>query len=421
MRRAGQRRNAAAVAQEQPNAKIIATRVLIYSRPSESELREAPVTLEYRDDYLIAGKATDAITPHFKVREFVTADGLYVHRELVGALQELREAVGAPIAIRSLVPRGARGQGKRGAFAFVGGTDPESMLTAAQSLVKPGFLAQVERIGTELYVEIPDPAHPAPLAAANALKRAVRVTAAYETSGDPYQQVTGNFDGAGLSFGPLQVNFRSGTLSEVFKRCQVEDEPALRVCFGPDAHWTEWQRILRAPRAQQLQWADALSVGARRANLAAPWRGYLQAVGRVETFRRVMLRYAYDVYGRKLIVALSWLKGLWPGRIDNFACLSALYDLCVQQGSLDKAHAAIRARVQREQPDTQLKLVHIAVEERGRTADPAWRADCISRRLGLLYREPRPVREAGVSARRENLRVYLVRNVPVRGAEQYLT
>lgn len=379
------------------------------------------MTLKYRDDYLIAAKPTDAITPHFKVKEFTTAEGLYVHRELVGALQELREAYAAPITIRGLAPRGRRGAGQRGTFAFISGANLDALENAARPLIKQDFLARVERTGPDLYVEIPDPAHPSPLPAANALERAVRVTAAYETSGDPYQQVTGNFDGAGLSFGPLQVNFKSGTLNELFARFQFEDERALGACFGTAAHWTQWQQVLRGSRARQIQWADALSTGARKANFVEPWRSYLQAVGRHPAFRRVMLRYAYDVYGRKLIVALSWLKGLWPGRIDNFACLSALYDLCVQQGSLDKAHAAIRARVQREQPDTQVKLVHIAVEERGRTADPKWRADCISRRLGILYREPVPVRETGISAMRENLRVYLVRNVPVKGAEQYLT
>lgn len=379
------------------------------------------MTLEYKDDYLVGGRATDAITPHFKVREFTTAEGLHVHRELVGALQELREGYGAPVAIRGLAPRGPRGQGRRGDFAFVGGANPDALQAAAQALVKQGFLADVVRVGTDLYVEIPNPAAPPPLPAATALERAVRVTAAYETSGDPYQQVTGNFDGAGLSFGPLQVNFRSGTLVELFKRCELEDPRALRACFTNPAHWTEWQQVLGATRAAQLRWADALSTGPRRANLAQPWRGYLQAVGRVEVFRRVMLRYAYDVYGRKLIVALSWLKGLWPGRIDRFACLCALYDLCVQQGSLDKAHAAIRARVAREQPTTQEQLVHIAVEERGRTADAAWRADCISRRLGILYRAPVRISEAGITAERANLRVYLVRNTTVKGAEQYLT
>ena len=200
----------------------------------------------------------------------------------------------------------------------------------------------------------------------------------------------GNFDGAGLSFGPLQVNFGTGTLPELFVRFRGVDEPALAACFARPEHWDEWQGVLRLPKARQIAWADARSTGAGKSRVAEPWNGYLQTVGRNEVFRREMLRYAYDVYGRKLIVALSWLKGLWPGKIDSFPCLSALYDLCVQQGSLDKAHNAIRARVAAERPDTQTKLVHIAVEERGRTASAEWRADCISRRLGILYREPTP-------------------------------
>lgn len=379
------------------------------------------MTLRYQDDYIVAGKIGDAITPNFKVREFTSSGDLFVHRDLVGALQELREAYGAQISIQGLEPRGAQGHGKRGRFAFVTGTEVALLETAAQTLTQDGFLESVERVGRNLYVEIPDPASPVPLPAANALQRAIRVTAAYETSGDPYQQVTGNFDGAGLSFGPLQVNFKTGTLAALFAKFRFADEPTLRACFGRAEHWDEWQRVLSGSCAKQIQWADARSKGSRKADFAQPWKAYLQTVGQVDTFQRVMIQYAYDVYGRKLIVALSWLKGLWPGRIDNFACLCALYDLCVQQGSLDKAHAAIRARVQREQPDSQLKLMHIAVEERGRTAQPAWRADCVSRRLGILYREPVTVTEAGTTATRQNLRAYLVRNVPVKGAEQYLT
>lgn len=378
------------------------------------------MSIRYEQDYIVGGRATDAITPNFTVREFSDGRGIHVHRELVGALQELRDAVAVPVRIAGLAPRGGQGVGKRGQFAFVSCAAPERLHEAAARLVTQGFLATVADAGPALYVDIPDPANPRPLAADDALARAVRVTAAYETSGDPYLQVTGNFDGAGLSFGPLQVNFRSGTLPQLFQRFAQADAAALAACFTRSADWNEWQQVLSWRPARQLAWADQHSRGPRKADVAAPWKGYLQAVGRVEAFRAAMLQYAYDVYGRKLIVALAWLQGLWPGRIDNFACLAALYDLCVQQGSLDKAHAAIRARVAREEPTTQQALVHIAVEERGRRASEAWRADCISRRLGILYREPVTVTEAGRTATRDNLRNYLVRNVPVKGAERYL-
>ena len=141
----------------------------------------------------------------------------------------------------------------------------------------------------------------------------------------------------------------------------------------------------------------------------------------MEKFRRETLQYAYDIYGRRLIVAISWLSGLWGRRITDFRCLAALFDLCIQQGSLDKAHARIRARVKAENPTTQIALVRIAVEERGKLALPAWRADCVSRRLGILDREPRTVRLNGKTVTRQHPRIYLVRNTRVTGAEQYLT
>jgi hypothetical protein len=285
--------------------------------------------------------------------------------------------------------------------------------------MKDGHFIRVEPRGQQLYVEMPDPAKLPAMAPEKALDQAIAVTAGFETSGDPYLQVTGNFDGAGLSFGPLQVNFKTGTLQELFRRFQARDELRLRACFGP--LWPEWQRVLRLPsRAQQVAWADALSRGPRKADFEARWKAALQAVGSEPAFRAEMLRYAYDTYGRKLIVALAWLRGLTPLRIGNFRCLAALYDLCVQQGSLDKAHDAIRRRVQREQPRDEFHLTRIAVEERGRTADPAWRADCISRRLCILEREPIKVLEAGQAAERDNPNLYLLRNAPVSQIERYL-
>ena len=56
-----------------------------------------------------------------------------------------------------------------------------------------------------------------PIDLEQALETAFSVTSAFETAGDKFQQVTGNFDGAGLSFGPAQVNFGTGTLVPLFR------------------------------------------------------------------------------------------------------------------------------------------------------------------------------------------------------------
>ena len=376
--------------------------------------------LKFQDDYLVGGPARAAVTPNFTLSEYAGADGkVRVHRELVAAVQVVRNALGAPLSITGVTPAGNLGQGLEGRFVWLKADDMAALEKAARQRLAEGDLAQVQRQGQQLYVEMPDPARLPALAAEKALDRAIAVTAGFETSGDPYLQVTGNFDGAGLSFGPLQVNFKTGTLQELFRRFLARDELRLRAAFGP--LWGEWQRVLRLPaRTQQIAWADALSRGPRKADFDPRWKAALQAVGREAGFREEMLRYAYDTYGRKLVVALSWLRGLTPLRIGNFRCLAALYDLCVQQGSLDKAHDAIRRRVQREQPRDEFHLTRIAVEERGRTASPEWRADCISRRLCILEREPVSVAESGQNAQRDNPNLYLLRNAPVNQIERYL-
>lgn len=375
--------------------------------------------IQYADDYIVGGPPGAHVTPNFTLSEYARPDGrLFVHRELVAAIQVLRNHSGHRLKIASLQPGAEGGSGLDGRFAWLESQDAR-LAEHARSLIRDGWLAHAKISGARVYVEMPDPAHLPPIAAEKALDLAVSVTAAFETSGDPYQQVTGNFDQAGLSFGPLQVNLATGTLQELFRRFAARDAERLRQCFG--TRWDEWSAMLRLRgRAQQVAWADALSRGGNKADFDAGWKDVLQNVGRQAVFRSETLRYAYDVYGRKLIVALAWLKGVRPIVIRNFRCLAALYDLCVQQGSLDKAHASIRRRIALEDPRDEFHLTRIAVEERGRTANAQWRADCISRRLCILERQPVKVSDAGRLAQRDNPQLYLLRNAPVQQMERYL-
>lgn len=377
--------------------------------------------LQYEQDFVIGGPAGARVSPNFTLSEYAAPDGtLYVHRELIASVQLLRDRLGAPLKIVDTASAEDRGEGLGGRFAWLSAADFSCLASAARRLLREGEFAHVAACGERVYVEIPDPGHLPALAPARAMDRAIAVTAGFETSGDPYLQVTGNFDGAGLSFGPLQVNFKTGTLQELFRRFRARDDgDRLRACFGD--LWPEWEQVLHLPsRARQVAWADTHSRGARKSDFDPAWKAALQNVGREPLFREETMRYAYDTYGRKLIVALSWLHGLVPIRIGNFRCLAALYDLCVQQGCLNRAHEAIRKRVAREAPQDEFALTRIALEERGRAANPRWRADCIARRLCILERGPVSVSESGRSAERDNPNLYLVRNAPVSQVERYL-
>ncbi|MGC4081987.1 MAG: hypothetical protein QM736_07750 [Vicinamibacterales bacterium] len=112
------------------------------------------------------------------------------------------------------------------------------------------------------------------------------------------------------------------------------------------------------------------------------------------------------------------LEKLVPGvKINRLRCVCALYDLVVQQGSLDKAWPAIQARVAREKPTNQEQLVRVAVEERGRCASPAWRADAESRRVGILKGIPYAVDDR----QRANIHFYMLRNVGVSGVDRLVS
>jgi hypothetical protein len=378
--------------------------------------------ITYDNDFIVAGSANSRLTPNFKVKEFFDRGGkIHIHRELVAALQILRDRMGTAITIQQLEPAAPLNPGVKGRCIVVGSTDTERLAKAGRELNRDKYVSRVAAANGDLYLEIPDSAAMPPIKPETAFDCGMQVTAAYETSGDPYQQVTGNFDGAGLSFGPIQCNLGTGTLQELFRRFRGENEPLLRICFKDgDPDYRAFWKVLDGSRAKAVRWADGLSTGRSKHGFSQPWRGYLQAVGREEVFRGVMLRYAYDKYGKVLLSTLSFMKGISPVAVNNLRCLAALYDMGVQQGGFEKARSEIITRVFNEQPIDEFALTRIVLEERAKKANKRWRADCLSRRLGILERAPVRVSLNGHVSRRTNPRVYLLRNSPVGDVDAFL-
>jgi hypothetical protein len=371
--------------------------------------------VEWDDDFVVGGDGARRLTPNFKLREFWFDGHIRVHRELVSSLQLLRNRFARGI--------GVRGVDADGLGATIAGTPTDQLLAAADALEAHSLFNLAERVGdSSVHVRIADPGDVREVGLEQALESAFEVTSGFETSGDKFQQVTGNFDGAGLSFGPAQVNFGTGTLQPMFEKFAAADRAALAACFTDADDWEEWQRVLAMPsREDQVAWANGISTGTRLADVMQPWKGYLQAVGRVPEFREVMVEHILREYGRKLLKAAGFLQSLRPDiPIDHMRCFCSLYDLVVQQGSLNKAADAIRARIADDPPADQFDLVRIAVEERGRKANKRWRADCVSRRLGILGGVPTTITESGNTTQRANINFYMLRDVVIRDARQLM-
>jgi hypothetical protein len=357
------------------------------------------------------------VAPNFLLREFVRNDGShFIHPNLILALQNIRNLYRNTVTI---VEVDENRRGARGLCATIRARDVSQLNEVCSRVLHNAIISKLIEDGTNLFLEARF-SPPDVVTLKDALETAFYVTSGFETSGDPFQQVTGNFDTAGLSFGPSQVNFKTGTLLELFRRFEQIDPETLRGCFTAPAHWAEWCDVCVKPPDQQILWADRMSTGHKKQFLVNPWRGYLQAVGRVPSFRAEMLSYSVQVYGAKLRAALKWLRTVWPHPITELRCFCALFDLCTQQGSLAKAHAEITARLRREKPQSQKEAVRIAVEERAKKADPPWRAVSMSRRLGILYGAPVSVTENGETAKADTAYFSLLPEIEVEGIQQFL-
>jgi hypothetical protein len=368
-------------------------------------------TVDWDGGFVVGGDGNRKLTPAFRLKEFRRADGsVRVHRELVSSLQLLRNRLGVPLKVVQVDGDGLS--------AVLAAASPRLLLDSARALAQRHVFEHASAHGDSVRVGIADPRRMAPIDLEQALETAFAVTAAFETTGDKFQQVTGNFDGAGLSFGPAQVNFGTGTLVPLFKAFQAADEGALAACFDDRDDYDEWLRVMDLPRAQQIDWANDITTGRGGHDVIEPWKGYLRRVGSVERFRAIMVERILSDYGRRMLRAIDQLRQLRPDvSIDHLRCVCSLYDLVVQQGSLDKAWSAIAARVAREEPSDQFALTRIAVEERGRSALTAWRDDACSRRLGILKGVPETVG----GRQRANLNFYMLRDVRVRNAAELVT
>jgi hypothetical protein len=368
-------------------------------------------SVDWENGFVVGGDGNRRLTPSFRLKEFRRPDGtVRVHRELVSGLQFLRDRFGKPLSVRRTE---ADGLG-----AVVAADQVTELLEAAAAVRERRIFERVDRQDGGVLVRIPDVGHLPSIELEQALETAFSVTSAFETAGDKFQQVTGNFDGAGLSFGPAQVNFGTGTLVPLFRAFKKADEAALRNCFTDKDDYDDWLKVMELPIPEQIEWANSVTAGRGGHDVVEPWKSHFRAVGRVDRFRQIMVESILREYGARMVRAIQALQRLKPGiQIDHLRCICSLYDLVVQQGSLDKAWPAIEERVNRENPPDQFALTHIAVEERGRKALPQWRADTVSRRVGILKGVPETVDDR----QRANINFYMLRDVRVRSTEELLS
>jgi hypothetical protein len=249
-----------------------------------------------------------------------------------------------------------------------------------------------------------------PLPQANAIQIALEfaqeyaltITTSFEGSKPmDYSALAGDdFDGQGTSFGIVQWNFGRNTLGPLLKKMLAKNAHAFAGCFGADADYDTLKKALDDNnQANQLKWARDL-----QKNKKSAWSAAFKAIGAVDEFNRIQRQQASAEYHPSVKHCVGKLRGISSDLMKSveFRSYAALFDLCIQQGSIDKAINEIKSRVQQEKPATQLDLLKITVIERAKKADSASVSDCISRRMGILTAAVYESTENNLTKKRSN-------------------
>jgi hypothetical protein len=241
---------------------------------------------------------------------------------------------------------------------------------------------------------------------ADAQEIALKITTYFESGKSMnYQALADDFDGQGTSFGLIQWNFGQNTLGPLLKKMLDKDAAAFKGCFGPDADYDTLQQALTTGKQpDQLQWARD-----RIKHQRSAWESAFKKIGSVDSFNRIQREQAAGQYHPKVVKVIHTLREISRTLFANVELRSyaALFDLCVQQGGIDKAVAEIKQRVTAEKPGTQLELMKIVVTERAREAKNQWVSDCLSRRMGILTGAPYKAAEHHVTKERGNPQLHL--------------
>jgi hypothetical protein len=163
--------------------------------------------------------------------------------------------------------------------------------------------------------------------------RSLQLTAAFEGHG--YTLAQGNFDGAWLTWGIIGFTMKFGGVQRIILEIQSRFPDLVQAAFGQQAG--ELIRIMRAPRQEQKEWADSVTVAG---SLAEPWRSGFARLGAQPPVREEQQRLAkVDYYNPAEQTARRF-------GLRSELGLALCFDVHVQNGGISSdARQQIRQRI----------------------------------------------------------------------------
>jgi len=167
----------------------------------------------------------------------------------------------------------------------------------------------------------------------------LQITADFEGHG--FGKAAGDFDGAGVTWGIIGFNLKSGTLSNILGEIDGRSRTLIDEAFGGLAG--ELRSVLQRPRSDQIAWGRSTSEGADRRRIRADWDGAFRRLGEHSEVKEIQLSHTRPYWQRAMADA---------SRFDLTAelGLALCFDIAVQNGGIDavRHESEIRVRLQAE-------------------------------------------------------------------------
>jgi len=158
------------------------------------------------------------------------------------------------------------------------------------------------------------------------------------TMADAFKVIAGNYDGQGMSFGPLQCNFGQSSLQPWLKNYIGANGTEFTTAFGATKAATFKDVLNNKTVAQQIAWADSISTTDRK-KLISEWETVFSTIGAKTTCQDSLINTSMVTYvDRALSLATKF-------GITTTQGLAYLFDMAVNSYSFTISEAEVKAEL----------------------------------------------------------------------------
>jgi hypothetical protein len=200
------------------------------------------------------------------------------------------------------------------------------------------------------------------------------VTSDYE--GTSFDRVVGNFDGAGITFGLIGFTLVNGEIKKLLTAIETLQKGSVSSAFG--ALFPRLMEVLDLPKNERLAWADSISLGAKKYDVAQPWKDAFLRLGRLPAARKAQIDRAYDVYWK---VAKRHIADFMAGKPLTDRDAALWYDTAVQNSIDDDDREELKTIAASGLTGRNLREAFAKAIAAG--SSPQWRKDVLSRKMSF--------------------------------------